>query len=402
MKVARKHILIALFYFFMIACLGVSLRLFAVADIPANYKFLVHTHSHIALLGWVYTAFISLLIYIFCRDQLETLPYRRIFWFAQICIVGMLFTFPFTGYALFSIIFSTLFLIATYFFAWFFMKKTSAGQKARNSYKLIRAALWFMIISSIGPWSLGYIMTALGNTSPWYRNAIYFYLHFQYNGWFLVALTGIFIFLLEEKGIYLTKKLFRTFYYLLNGGVILSFFLSVLWMKPAPIFYILAGIGGLVQLIAFFLIFRHLFIRKIAAAFTSRFFSFLKLIGVFLIIKLIAQLAGAFPAIAETVTMNVDLVISYLHWIFLGIISPGLLVILDHYRLLKFRKSSFLLYLTGFLLSEFLIAYRGTGFRAGLPVIPDISLYIVLASVLLLLAVGKILFDQFLLLKKTK
>lgn len=402
MRIARKHILIALFYFFMIACLGVSLRLFAVADVPANYKFLVHTHSHIALLGWVYTAMISVLTYIFCRDQLETLLYRRIFWFAQICIVGMLFTFPFTGYALFSIIFSTFFLIATYFFAWFFMKKTSKAQKERNSYKLIRAALWFMIISSIGPWSLGYIMTALGNTSPWYRNAIYFYLHFQYNGWFLIALIGIFFFLLEEKGIYLTKKFFHSFYYLLNGGVILSFFLSILWMKPGAVFYILAGIGGFSQLIAFFLLFRDLKHQKIAMAFPSRLLFLLKLIGVFLGVKLIAQFAGAFPAIAETVTVNIDLVISYLHWIFLGIISLGLLVVLNNYRLLKFSKSSFILYISGFFLTEFLIAYRGIGFRARLPAISDISLYIVLASVLLLLAVGKILFDQFLLLKKTK
>ncbi len=402
MKIARKHIFIALVYFFMIACLGLSLRLFAVADIPANYKFLVHTHSHIALLGWVYTAFSTLLVYLYCRNELNSSLYRKIFWFAQICIIGMLFTFPFTGYALFSIIFSTLFLIATYFFAWFFLKKVPVRQKNRNSYKIIRASLWFLIISSVGPWSLGYIMTALGNTSSWYRNAIYFYLHFQYNGWFLVALTGIFLFLLEERGFHMKEKLFKTFYYLLNGGVVLSFFLSILWMKPAPIFYILAATGGFLQLAAYYLLFRHMMMEKVSAFFPAKLLFILKLTGVFFTIKLVAQLAGAIPAVAEIVTLNTDLVIAYLHWIFLGIISLSLLAILDHYRLLKFSKSSFIIYISGFMLTEFFIAYRGIGYKAGLPVISEISVYIILVSGLLVLVIGKILLRQIPLLKKLK
>ncbi|AVR44370.1 hypothetical protein C7S20_03355 [Christiangramia fulva] len=374
--------------------------MFAIFDIPANYKFLVHTHSHIALLGWVYTALMSLLMFLYCREKIKSRGYNLIFWFTQITIVGMLFSFPFTGYALFSIIFSSLFLIASYFFAAYFFKNVSKEDKKRASYKLVRASIWFLIISSIGPWSLGYVMTALGKTSPWYRNAIYFFLHFQYNGWFLLALTGIFLFLLEQKGFKLKNRIFRIVYYLLNSGIVLGLFLSGLWMKPAGIFYILAALGGLLQLIAYYLLFRSVSAERITEYLPKRTFNLFKIAALLLAVKLFAQLAGAVPVVANMVTFNPDLVIAYLHWIFLGIISLSILAALDYHQLLTFGKISFAIYIAGFILTEILISYRGIGYRLGLP-LPDNSLYIVLASILLLMAVTKILVSQFYLLKKT-
>ncbi len=44
-------------------------------------------------------------------------------------------------------------------------------------------------------------MNTLGVTSPWYRNAVYFYLHFQYNGWMPMALLGLLIFAAEKNGV---------------------------------------------------------------------------------------------------------------------------------------------------------------------------------------------------------
>ena len=171
----KNHSTIALGYFLIIAFLGLLLRLFHVVDIPIDFKHIVHGHSHIALLGWIYTALTTLIYKLFLSEKLVDKKYKIIFWSTQITIIGMLFTFPFIGYALFSIIFSSLFIIATYFFVWLFLKYTSSEQKQTNSYKIIRAALWFMVLSSLGPWALGIIMNTLGSSSPLYRNAIYFY-----------------------------------------------------------------------------------------------------------------------------------------------------------------------------------------------------------------------------------
>jgi hypothetical protein len=90
----------------------------------------------------------------------------------------MLVRFPFQGYALFSIVFSTLFLLASYWFTWFFIKYSSKTDKKLDSYKTLKIALVYLVISSTGTWVLGAIMTVLGPLSIWYRLAIYFYLHF--------------------------------------------------------------------------------------------------------------------------------------------------------------------------------------------------------------------------------
>ncbi len=245
------HVKIALLYLLIVAVLGTSLRLFVVVDIPATYRFLVHTHSHIALLGWVYLALTTLLYKLFLEKENVAKTYRRIYGFTQFSLLGMLLSFPFQGYALFSIVFSTLFLIASYFFAWLFWTKTAGETRELLSYKLIKSALVFMVVSSVGPWSLGIIMNTLGSLSIWYKLSIYFYLHFQYNGWFIVSLLGLMFCFLEQKNIKISIN-HRSFLWLLNSSVVLTFALSVLWTKPATLLYIIAFIGAVLQLFIVF------------------------------------------------------------------------------------------------------------------------------------------------------
>ena len=223
MDILKKQSHLALGYFVLIALLGVVLRLFHIVDISLDYRNLVHTHSHIALLGWIYSGLMILIYHVFLKHQSIHQAYYRLFWLTQITVVGMLVTFPFTGYALFSILFSSLFIIASYAFARMIFKHTPSELKQTPAYKCIRIALWFMILSSIGPWALGGIMSTLGSESDWYRNAIYFYLHFQYNGWFIMALTGVFIYLLDQNKIQLPQQTFNLFYRLMNVGIILTF-----------------------------------------------------------------------------------------------------------------------------------------------------------------------------------
>lgn len=202
----KNHIRVALGYFILAAILGVVLRSFYSFEIPVNYKFIVHTHSHIALLGWVYLGLTTLLYKLYLSKQGLNEKYRRIFWFTQLTLVGMLLSFPFQGYALFSIIFSTLFLFASYWFTWFFIKNVPSQFRQTNSYTCVKVALYYMVLSSLGPWALGAIMNTLGAESIWYRLSIYFYLHFQYNGWMILALMGLFLYALEEHRIKLPKK----------------------------------------------------------------------------------------------------------------------------------------------------------------------------------------------------
>lgn len=393
----QKHSKIALGYFLVIAFLGVLLRFFSIVDFPINYRFIVHTHSHIALLGWIYTALTTLIFKMYLSKTDINSKYKRLFWVTQLTIVGMLITFPFTGYALFSIIFSTLFLIASYIFANLVFKYTPVNFKQTNSYKCIRVALWFMIVSSIGPWALGIIMKTAGSGSALYRNAIYFYLHFQYNGWFLLALLGIFFYILEKHEIILPKKIFQTFFWLINCGVILTFGISLLWMKPNIIVYLFSGLGALFQLVAFYLLLRSLkpFSQQRKTVFSHLSLHLLSIVAFLLLVKLIFQLMGSTPFFANAISTNVDLIIGYLHWTFLGVVSIPLMLFLQQLEFIYLSKRSIKIYLIGFILTEILLFYKGIITWSNLSLSDNYFIYLVIASCVLLIGIFNIFANQF-------
>ncbi|WBX75051.1 hypothetical protein PG911_10315 [Tenacibaculum ovolyticum] len=393
----QKHSKIGLAYFLIIAFLGVLLRFFSIIDLPINYRFTVHAHSHVALLGWIYTALTTLIFKMYLSKTNVSIKYKRLFWATQLTIIGMLISFPFTGYALFSIVFSTLFLIASYFLANLVFKYTPITYKQTNSYKCIRIALWYMIISSIGPWALGIIIKTVGNGSDLYRNAIYFYLHFQYNGWFILALLGVFLYILEQQKITLTNKTFQSLFWLLNSGVILTFGISLLWMKPTIIVFILSGLGAMLQLVAFYILLKelHFFKEQLITIFSKFYFHLLKVTGLLFFLKLVFQIIGSTPYFARAISSNVDLIIGYLHWTFLGVVSIALLLFLHQFKLIKLSKKSVLVYLIGFILTELFIFYKGIIVWTNLSLINNYFEYLVIVSCILLIGIFNLFINQF-------
>ncbi|MBK6635664.1 MAG: hypothetical protein IPG38_16450 [Chitinophagaceae bacterium] len=80
----------------------------------------------------------------------------------------------------------------------------------------------------------------------WYLAAEYFYLHFQYNGWFFFACMGLFTAYISlfVKAADAFKKIFKLFAF----AAVPAYFLSTLWM-PLPIWvYILVIIAAVAQL----------------------------------------------------------------------------------------------------------------------------------------------------------
>lgn len=386
-----RDIKVALGYFVLAAVLGTVLRFFPVTDIPIDYRFMVHAHSHIALLGWVYLALTVILCHCYLERGSGQKRYRAIYWITQISLVGMLLSFPFQGYALFSISFSTLFLFCSYAFFAFFVKHVKSGLKSSNSLKCIKAAFWFMVLSSVGPWALGAIMTTLGPGSIWYRLAIYFYLHFQYNGWMVLALVGLFILILEKGGWTLPAKGFNSFFWTLVPGVVLSFFLSTLWTDPHWGLYVLGGIGGLLQAYALVLLWKMATRDKASFRASGLQRRLLKTACVLLALKMFMQLLTAFPYFARLADTYLDFTIGYLHLTFLGAISIGLFFLTDYFGLLRISKKAYFLYFLGFLATECLIFYRGISAWLSLPIFDGFLESLALASLLIPMALLAIL-----------
>lgn len=341
----------------IVALMGVLLRLFYVTPIPLNYKFILHAHSHTALLGWIYLRLTTLIYKVFLAEAQKPKLCVSIFVFTNICILGMLLTFPFQSYALFSIIFSSLFLFVSYSFAWFAIRHIPQHFKNRFSWKLIKTSLCYLVLSSIGPWAIGGVMATLGPESIWYKTSIYFYLHFQYNGWFILALLGVLFYIFEETGIQFNPEKLKSFFLLLNFGVLFTVFLSVLWFKPPLVFYILGLVGAIAQGLAFYelylLLKDHFPILK--KSFVPRAFFLLKIAGSLMVIKLLMQLFSAFPFFANLAFHLKDFVIGYLHLVFLGIVITTMLAFLKYFELLGLPKSFIWIFPLAFVTTESLI-----------------------------------------------
>lgn len=354
----KTHIRWGLSYLLISVVLGLLLRGFHLLQIPLTYKYIVHAHSHLALLGWVYLGLTTVIYTCYELKEEGRKHYRRLFCLTQITLVGMLVFFPIEGYGLFSIVFSTLFLLVSYRFAWMFRKYFIALPKHRQSHQCFKGALFFMVLSSLGPWVLGAIMNTLGPTSIWYRLSIYFYLHFQYNGWMFLGLLGMLLFYMENSGFSLSEPDFSRMMKWVYTGIVFSLFLSGLWAFDPGILNLMGGAGVLCSGLGLWFLVRHILVfRKQILTTPAQLHIFNGMLGI-VVVKLILQGLSAFPYFVTLATTYLDFIIGYLHWNFLGVVSLGLLLCIHYKKLVIISKEGTFLFVLGFISTEALIFYK--------------------------------------------
>ncbi|PIQ23419.1 hypothetical protein COW36_15710 [bacterium (Candidatus Blackallbacteria) CG17_big_fil_post_rev_8_21_14_2_50_48_46] len=395
----RHGVLTSLGFFLSIQILGLLLRWQFIQGIPGfNFKFFLHAHSHVALLGWVHALLMLALMRAFVPHwQAQEKSWKRLFWGAQLCVLGMLLSFPFQGYAAVSIGFSTLFLFVSYAQAARLIRQTRT-ERSLARWMLV-ASLWLMVLSSLGPWSLGPIMALKLNQSPIYFLAIYFYLHFQYNGWFVFALAALFLKYLELRGQDTSNQLPRLAFFTLFLSVIPAYGLSALWAHPPAWVWGLSGLSALLQCFSLVLLWRWgLRSQDLwkSLDFWPRYL--LTLTWFCFNLKLLLQALTALPYFADLVYHQRALVIFYLHLVLLGCVSAGLLAWLLQEKGLQTHPSvstGILLYLAGFGSSEILILLQGMGGWL-LPPLPLLPVLIFAFSLLIPVGWGLIFLGQFL------
>jgi hypothetical protein len=179
----------------------------------------------------------------------------------------------------------------------------------------------------------------------------------------------------------------------MNSGVILSFFLSTYWTNPPIAFYLLGGLGAILLLLAFFQLFAFILRNKNQLKSGLNLFEYriLKISGIFLVGKILMQSLTSIPFFADLAFNNLDFVIGYLHWVFLGFVSLALFGFLNWLKLIWLPKKAFYLYFSGFLISETLIFYKGLVLWLELPFFSSYFLLLVLVSALIPISVGWIL-----------
>ncbi|CAH8281318.1 hypothetical protein EV196_101399 [Mariniflexile fucanivorans] len=381
----KKYVLICLLNFFIAAVLGLVLRYYFVQSVGLNYRFLTHAHSHIAMLGWVYLMLFTLFVHYFVPEKRPI--YNRLFWVTQVAVFGMLFSFPFQGYAVVSITFSTLHIFCSYYFAYLIFKYHKT-ESVVTSY-LLKTSLVFMLVSTIGVWCLGPAVSMAGQASAFYQIAIQFFLHFQFNGWFLIAVIAVLFHLLKLED----SKNFRLFFKLLIVSTVLTFALPVNWYAPHVLLIWINGFGVLLQLAALFYFYNM--VKPVFGVWVKNQQNSTKFMYVFALIcfvlKIVLQSVSLFPELANTAYQHRNFVIGFIHLTMLGVISGFLFAfLLQNYsikqtKLLTFGIASFIL---GFILTEVILAIQGVLFYFGEGLLPNYYLILFVFSILLPLGIG--------------
>lgn len=297
--------------FVVLAVFGALLRF--MVCLPSgnlNYLNILHAHSHFAFAGWMFMALAILVVRQLTAEHSAT--FRWILLLTMICSVGMLLSFSLQGYKAVSIIFLSLFLFVTYWFGFLVYKKQDTKSKSISA-KLLMAGIGFMLISSIGPLALG-ILKATGNIGAIYQNAIYFYLHFQMNGWMVLAALA----LIASKFLSLNtvQKEIEPWLNIFILSTLPLFFIFTLWSRPASWAFIVAFLGAFLNALSWFIIIKKLKNSVEALPLLIR----LALIAIS--VKVVFQLFVCVPFIGEWTFLNRNLIIGYVHLITLACVTP--------------------------------------------------------------------------------
>jgi hypothetical protein len=313
----RSMFLIAWCFFAIATAIGFALRIHTLSPIAGlNYSFLLHTHSHVAFLGWIYNAFFALALAFFISPE-KRAGFRWLFVGTQVATVGMMLTFPFQGYARESIVFSSLHVVLAGVFAWKLLRLDRSVGAARAA---LRWALGFMFLSAAGPIALGPLAAADLRASPWYVMAIYFYLHFQYNGWFLFFLKALLFQRQHDTGDGTFQPDARRAVQWLATGCVLTLALSALWMNPPLWVHAVGVVGAAIQIVGCFYLIRSLrgrtrFLEVCVAKWLAG------AAGAAFLVKHGLQFVAGWPWIAGLVTQRM-VVIGFLHLVFLCVVTP--------------------------------------------------------------------------------
>jgi hypothetical protein len=391
LKIAFGNLILA-------AILGVLLRYAFVTELPwMKFRNVMHSHSHVAMLGWLYLALYALFIHAFLPKEVGEEPfYKRLFWITQVSVLGMLVSFPIWGYNMISITFSTLHVICSYLFIVRFWKDIKLHNPANPvSVRWAMASLIMMIISSLGLWALAPVMVLDPDKGTAYYMSIQFYLHFQFNGWYMFAVLALFFRMVERKRIQLNLKDEKRFYILLIVSCLLTYALALTWANPKDYLFYINGSGVLIQVVALVYFWKLLMPiwPDLKAAFPTWVKWLLMIAFLCFSIKILVQAAVVIPFIAKAAYTIRNYVIGFFHLMLLGIATHLVLGFAVWTRLLPIKantvKWGLILFMAGFALSEAVLFLQGSMFWAAMGFLP--GYYLMLTIVSALMPVGLVL-----------
>lgn len=392
---------VALFNFLVVSFYGMLMRYKIGFEFPFfNQKNLQHAHSHFAFSGWVSLLLMVLMLRVIEKNLSAKSrgQYSLLFCAFLLVAFGSLFSFSAQGYGPVSITLSVLAILLSFTFAVMYFKSLKGIKEQIVARKWFIAALIFSVLSALGTFYLSYMMATKSIEQNSYLASVYWYLHFQYNGWFFFAIAGLFVDYLKKKGA-LPSSINRIFW-MLAISCLPAYGLSVLWWKIPTWLYIVFCVAAIVQ---FYAVIKFLFdfnkAKRDAKFEWNGLIKFLLLfVGLALSLKFLLQLGSTVPSIAKFAFGFRPIVIAYLHLVLLAFTSLFLVMYLYMSKMLHFgslaTKGVWFLSI-GILLNEVVLALQGV-FSLNYTLIPfanemlfGISVLIFASLILVNLSKGK-------------
>ena len=365
-KIWSRNALLALV---ISAFLGVLLRYKIAFSLPiVDQANLLHAHSHFVMQAWVSLGLaIALVAFLLPTNHKSFKGY----YVAMFGIgLGMIVSFLWGGYSTLSIILSTASLLVFYAFSIAFWRSLGSAGNHKIVNWLARCGLLFYFLASLGTLVMAYLMVSRQLTPYLLKFCTYWFLHFQYNGWFTFAVLALSLHWLLKKNIIISEKAMKAYFWLMILGTTLGFVLSILAYQQAPfLFYIgdvamLAQVGAQIIMAVVLLkhkksIYQHLS-RPVRLLWTLSILAFM--------FKTLLQCMSLIPSMVEFAATFRPIIIGYLHLVFLVMISffmIGLFLQEQYYQSqTALQKTGLYVFIVGVLLNEFLLMTQGLSFIA--------------------------------------
>lgn len=388
----------------LVALLGVIMRYKIVYSLPwINQRNLLHAHSHFAFAGWITQALMALLVSFLAETKSDSVykKYRPVLYANLLTAYGMVITFPFTGYGFMAISFSTLSIFASYWFAIIYWRDLNRLEIKTTCHRWFKAGVLFNAISSFGAFFLAYMLATKNIFPNRYLASIYFFLHFQYNGWFFFACMGLLSHQLSKFGV--SESSLRKSWWLFVTACVPAYFLSALWLPIPKLIYALVVVAVALQLWGWVITIQSIkkvlsTIKQNVSAFTRTLFA---LCGIAVTIKLLLQAASVIPSLSQLAFGFRPIVIGYLHLVLLGIITLFIITYsfsFKHVLLTKTTRAGVIIFTAGIMINEALLMMQGITDMDYQPVWYINRLLLIAALILfsgaLLVSLGQIFFQH--------
>lgn len=362
-ETTRRWTRFALLNLSIVAGLGLLMRYKIGFDFPHfMQKYLQHAHSHFAFSGWVSLILMVCMIPFLNISEGRNKLYQWLLGLQALCAYGMLVAFAMQGYGAISIFFSTSSVLLSFVFAYAYIRDTTTMEKNHPAVPWFKAALLFSVLSAAGTFYLAYVMASHQTDQHAYLASVYYYLHFQYNGWFFFACMGLLAGYLHQRaaGLFSFEKAFKWMFY----SCFPAYLLSILWLNlPAWLFVLVVGAaaGQVIGLVYFWRQISKQW-QQIRMIFNGPEAILLAFAGISLTVKMGLQAASTIPEISELAFGFRTIVIAYLHLVLLGIITVFLLAYLWAKGYLRHNQLALwglMTFVVGVYLNEMVLGIQG-------------------------------------------